>query len=124
MFRFVPSAVFGCGVIVNYLQLYYSEPKPGPVTATRLLARLVSSAIGGTSLVRGVFRRVVADIDCDEERLPYRTFTVVLGGTIPAVDVTTLLDMGVTAVYPAGTDLRDVVSGILAAAGSRERVES
>jgi methylmalonyl-CoA mutase cobalamin-binding subunit len=32
--------------------------------------------------------------------------------------------MGVTAVYPAGTDLRDVVSGILAAAGSRERVES
>ena len=36
--------VFGCGVIVNYLQLYYSEPKPGPVTATRLLARLVSSA--------------------------------------------------------------------------------
>ena len=28
--------VFGCGVIVNYLQLYYSEPKAGPVTATRL----------------------------------------------------------------------------------------
>ena len=74
--------VFGCGVIVNYLQLYYSEPKAGPVTATRLLGRLVSSAIAGTSLVRGVFRRVVADIDCDEERLPYRTYTVILGGTV------------------------------------------
>lgn len=77
--------VFGCGVIVNYLNLYYSEPKPGPVTATRLLARLIASAIGGTSLVRGVFRRVVADVDCDEERVPFRTFTVILGGTITHV---------------------------------------
>jgi diacylglycerol kinase family enzyme len=67
---------------VNYLGLYYSEPKPGPVTATRLLVRLVSSAVAGTSLVRGVFRRVVADVDCDEERVPFRTFTVILGGTI------------------------------------------
>ena len=74
--------VFGCGVIVNYLQLYYSQPKPGPVTATRLLARLVGSAVAGTSLVRGVFRRVVADVDCDDERVPYRTFTVILGGTV------------------------------------------
>jgi len=46
------------------------------------------------------------------------------GGTIPAADVATLLEMGVAAIYPAGTDLRDVVSGILTAAGSRERVES
>jgi diacylglycerol kinase family enzyme len=74
--------VFGCGVIVNYLGLYYSEAKPGPVTATRLLVRLVASAVAGTSLVRGVFRRVVADVDCDEERVPFRTFTVILGGTI------------------------------------------
>jgi len=29
-----------------------------------------------------VFRRVVADVDCDEERVPFRTFTVILGGTI------------------------------------------
>ncbi len=74
--------VFGCGVVVNYLSLYYSEPKPGPVTATRLLLRLVGSAMSGTSLVRGVFRRVTADIDCDEERVPFRTFTVILGGTV------------------------------------------
>ena len=49
---------------------------------------------------------------------------VVLGGTIPAADIATLLDLGVAAVYPAGTDLRHVVSGILAAAGSREQVGS
>ena len=74
--------VVGCGVIVNYLQLYYSEPRPGPVTAIRLIARLITSAFAGTSLVRGVFRRVEADIDCDDERVPFRTFTVILGGTV------------------------------------------
>jgi diacylglycerol kinase family enzyme len=77
--------VAGVGVIVNYLQLYYSEPKPGPMTATRLLVRLVASALAGSSLVRGVFRRVEADIDCDEERVPFRTFTVVLAGTVTHV---------------------------------------
>jgi len=55
------------------------------LTATRLLAKLVASAIGGTSLVRGVFRRVEADVDCDDERVPFRTFTVVLAGTITHV---------------------------------------
>ena len=77
--------VVGCGVVVNFLRLYYSEPRPGPVTATRLLVRLVASAIAGTSLVRGVFRRVEADVDCDDERVPFRTFTVVLAGTITHV---------------------------------------
>lgn len=77
--------VVGCGVVVNYLRLYYSEPRPGPVTATRLLVRLVASAMAGTSLVRGVFRRVEADVDCDDERVPFRTFTVMLAGTITHV---------------------------------------
>ncbi|MGH7896179.1 MAG: diacylglycerol/lipid kinase family protein, partial [Candidatus Binatia bacterium] len=61
--------VVGCGVIVNYLRLYYSQPRAGPLTATRLLVRLVTSALAGTSLVRGVFRRVEADVDCDDERV-------------------------------------------------------
>ena len=77
--------VVGCGVIVNYLQLYYSEPKAGPATAVRLLVRLTTSAVAGTSLVRGVFRRVEADVDCDEERVPFRTFTVILAGTVTHV---------------------------------------
>lgn len=77
--------VVGCGVVVNYLRLYYSEPRQGPVTAIRLLVRLVASATAGTSLVRGVFRRVEADVDCDDERVPFRTFTVMLAGTITHV---------------------------------------
>ncbi len=74
--------VMGCGIIVNYLQLYYSQARPGAVTAVRLILRLLASALARTSLVRGVFRRVEADIECDGERVPFRTFTVILAGTV------------------------------------------
>ena len=39
----------------------------------------------GTSLVRSAFRRVEADIACDDERVPFRTFTVILAGTVTHV---------------------------------------
>ncbi len=45
---------------------------------------------------------------------------VVIGGTIPATDERSLLDLGVAAVYPVGTSLAVVVDGMLSAA--RERV--
>ncbi len=78
--------VIGCGVIVNYLRLYYSEPRTrGRSRRSRLLMRLMASALAGTSLVRGVFRRVEADVDCDDERVPFRTFTVILAGTVTHV---------------------------------------
>jgi diacylglycerol kinase family enzyme len=77
--------VVGCGIVVNYLRLYYSESRPGPRTAVRLLARLLLSALAGGSLVRGVFRRVEADVECDGERVPFRTFTVILAGTVTHV---------------------------------------
>lgn len=77
--------VMGCGLVANYLALYYDEPAPGPWTAVRLLVRLIASAAAGTSLVRGVFRRVEADVDCDGERVPFRTFTMILAGTVTNV---------------------------------------
>jgi methylmalonyl-CoA mutase, C-terminal domain len=40
---------------------------------------------------------------------------VVIGGTIPAADVPQLLELGVTAVFPVGADLDQVVEGVLAA---------
>ena len=49
---------------------------------------------------------------------------VVLGGTIPAADVPSLIALGMAAVYPAGTSLPDVVHGIVSAASSREQVTS
>ena len=46
---------------------------------------------------------------------------IVLGGTIPVADAEELHALGVAAVYPAGSNLRDVVQGVLDAAS--ERVE-
>jgi len=75
----------GAGIVVNFLQLYYASPRQDALTAVTLLARLVASALAGGSLVRGAFRRVEADIDCDDERVPFRTFTVILAGTVTHV---------------------------------------
>ncbi len=44
---------------------------------------------------------------------------VVIGGTIPASDCRTLLDLGVDAVFPTGTSIDDVVSGVNALFGNR-----
>jgi methylmalonyl-CoA mutase C-terminal domain/subunit len=77
----------------------------------------------GISMLSGAHLPLVRELITRRDELGLDT-PVVLGGTIPAVDVATLLEMGVKAVYPAGTDLRDVVRGILAAAGAREQVGS
>jgi methylmalonyl-CoA mutase C-terminal domain/subunit len=44
---------------------------------------------------------------------------VVLGGTIPTSDVGDLVGLGVAAVYPVGTGITDVVSGVLRIAEER-----
>jgi methylmalonyl-CoA mutase, C-terminal domain len=77
----------------------------------------------GISMLSGAHLPLVLELITRRDELGVDT-PVVLGGTIPAADVATLLDLGVAAVYPAGTDMRDVVNGILATAGTRERVES
>lgn len=45
---------------------------------------------------------------------------LVMGGTIPAAHVENLRAMGVDAVYPVGSPLPEVVTGLLAIAGSSE----
>jgi len=44
---------------------------------------------------------------------------LVVGGTIPARDAHALRELGIAAVFPAGTPLPDVVAGVLMAAGSQ-----
>jgi methylmalonyl-CoA mutase C-terminal domain/subunit len=95
----------------------------------RSVAEIVQAAIDddvdviGISMLSGAHLPLVRELMDRRTELGMDT-PVVLGGTIPAADVPALLALGVAAVYPAGTGLRDVVSGILAAAASRERVES
>jgi diacylglycerol kinase family enzyme len=75
----------GCGAVVNFLRAYYGQQGAGPRSAAGLLARVVLSAIAGTSLARGIVQPVEADIMCDDERVPFRVFTVVLAATVDQI---------------------------------------
>ena len=77
--------MLGCGAVVNFLRAYYGQPGAGPLAAIRLLARVVVSGVLGTSFARGIVQPVEADVMCDEERVPFRLFTVVLAGTVDRV---------------------------------------
>ena len=74
--------IVGTGMIVHFLRLYYSGRRPGPVSAMWLLVRLGLSYFLGTSLIGGVVRPFEADVTCDGERLPHRSFTLLIASTV------------------------------------------
>ncbi len=74
--------LFGLGLIVNFLRVYYTGPKPTPIRAAGLLLKFAGSAALQTSLIRGATQPVVADVVCDGERLPFRVFSLMLGMSI------------------------------------------
>lgn len=77
--------VFGCGAVVNFLRAYYGQRGAGPLRASLLLAKVVASALAGTSFARAIVQPVEADILCDGERVPFRVFTAVLGATVDRI---------------------------------------
>jgi len=73
------------GTTVNFLRAYYALDKQGPWPATKLLWRMMASAVFGTHISRAVFQAVEADIDCDDEVLPFRLFTFFFAGTVDQI---------------------------------------
>lgn len=72
----------GAAAIVNFLRVYYGGSSRGRWAATKLVLRVAASALAGTALARSVFQRTEADIDCDDERVPHRRFTVVYASSL------------------------------------------
>jgi diacylglycerol kinase (ATP) len=77
--------VVGCGAVVNFLRAYYGEQGGGSAAAAALLGRLLWSNLAGTSFARSILQPVEADISCDDERVPFRLFTVVLAATVDQI---------------------------------------
>ncbi len=73
------------GTAVNYLRAYYALERQGPGPAAKLLGRLIASALAGTHISQAVFQAVEADIECDDEVLPFRQFTFFFAGTIEQI---------------------------------------
>jgi diacylglycerol kinase family enzyme len=77
--------VLSFGTAVNYLRAYYAMDKQGPVAAARLLFRLIASALAGTHISRAVFQAVSADVECDDEPVPFRQFTFFFAATVDQI---------------------------------------
>jgi diacylglycerol kinase (ATP) len=77
--------VLSFGTAVNYLRAYYAMDKQGPVQAARLLARLIVSALTGTHISRAVFQAINADVECDDEPVPFRQFTFFFAATVDRI---------------------------------------
>jgi diacylglycerol kinase (ATP) len=77
--------VLSFGTAVNYLRVYYAQPKQGPIRAARLLTRLILSALAGTHISRAVFSAIGADVECDGEPIPFRQFTFFFAATVDRI---------------------------------------
>jgi diacylglycerol kinase family enzyme len=74
--------LFGVGLVVNFLQVYYAGRRPGPLSAFRLLIRCGLSYYMGTSLIQGIVKSFEGDIEVDGERVPFRSFSMFLASSI------------------------------------------
>jgi diacylglycerol kinase family enzyme len=72
----------GAGVPVEFLRVYYGQPRRGGLGAARTLIRLSGSAMIGGPTIRRVFRRVPARLFADGRPGPFDAYTVVYASTI------------------------------------------
>jgi len=72
----------GAGVIVNFLQVYYSGRRSGPLAAAYWLARAVLSGLLRGPLARSLLAGFRAQIEYDGELLPRFEFNVLYASTI------------------------------------------
>jgi diacylglycerol kinase family enzyme len=77
--------VLSFGTAVNYLRLYYASEAKGVLRAAALLTRLIVSALTGSHLSRAVFQAVAADVECDDEPVPFRQFTFFFAATVDRI---------------------------------------
>lgn len=94
----------------------------------RSVAEIVQAAadddadVIGISVLSGAHLELAADLLREREARGLTEVPVVLGGTIPTGDVEALRARGVAAVFPVGTNMLDVVDGVLALAARPQGV--
>ena len=75
----------------------------------------------GVSFLSGAHLRLGEELLTRRVARGLQAIPVVMGGTIPPADAATLRSLGAAAVFPVGTDLADVVSGVVSLARRRDR---
>ncbi|HZR83715.1 MAG TPA: diacylglycerol kinase family protein [Candidatus Binatia bacterium] len=77
--------IFGIGMIVNFLRAYYATPDPRPASAAWLVFRLAMSAAMRGALSQKIFQPFEADIVCDGERVPHRSYRMLIASSVAAI---------------------------------------
>jgi diacylglycerol kinase (ATP) len=77
--------IFGAGMIVNFLRAYYATGDPTPSSAAWLVVRLATSAALRGQLQAKIFQPFEADILCDGERVPHRSYRMLIASSVRAI---------------------------------------
>jgi diacylglycerol kinase family enzyme len=77
--------IFGAGMIVNFLRAYYAKPDPGAGSAAWLILRLMTSAAMRGALQAKIFQPFEADVICDGERVPHRSYRLLIASSVRAI---------------------------------------
>lgn len=85
----------GCGVIVNFLRVYYGGKARGPLVAALWLGRAILSGFLGGALAQRILQGFRAEVVCDEELVAHREYNVLYASTI------TDIGLGFVATYLA-----------------------
>jgi methylmalonyl-CoA mutase C-terminal domain/subunit len=87
-------------------------------TAERIIEASVQEDVDviGVSVLSGAHLPLTAQLVEARARRGLDDVPIVVGGTVPPGDVERLLALGVTAVFPAGSDIGDVVDAVVALA--------
>jgi diacylglycerol kinase (ATP) len=77
--------IFGTGAVVSFLEAYYANGSPSPLTAALLLARLVGSALAGGPFASSLTRREPLRISSDGDEWPDGSYLALVAGSTPDI---------------------------------------
>ncbi len=77
--------IFGTGVVVAFLEAYYQDESPSPLTAAVLLVRAIGSALAGGRFAASLTRREPLRVVTDGEEWPDANYLALLAGSTPDI---------------------------------------
>lgn len=74
--------IWGCGLIYNFMAIYYKHGIPSPASAAWTLTKSVWSALFNGPLACKMFERMDAEIEVDGKAWPFRNYSAIFAGSI------------------------------------------
>lgn len=72
----------GCGVVVRFLEYYYSHAGRGPLAAAGVAVKVIANALAGSALARQMFRGYDARVHTDSEPLSFSHYSILFAAGV------------------------------------------